>query len=271
MNRVYPRGKTAPARGQITRPELLGWHLLRLAPLSGVSGRHPQVEIASGRSERVVERPETAPAHDRGGQEVDIDPAEPTSPEPAAGHQLQHVRVRYERSTGEAPQVGDHRLSPRTEPAEHQLAEDPRVEKNLVGLEEFSEGDRPDAAAEELDPDRSVDKPHRARFREPTARLRGAVAPGISPRSPARRRRAAWSTSAFRPRRTAAVFVGAPVTRMASSRSPSSISSVVLMHKESHKEYASSSPEFYRLRAAGRRSPRATRAPSYSAGTSFGS
>jgi hypothetical protein len=39
--------------------------------------------------------------------------------------------------------------------------------------------------------------------------------------------------------RTTAVFVGAPVTRMASSRSSASISSVVLMHKESHISYAS--------------------------------
>ena len=96
-------------------------------------------------------------------------------------------------------------------------------------------------AAEEVDPDRGVGERQRVDSCAGGRRREGAVASGRLPRSAARRRRAAWSTSALSPMRTTAVFVGAPVTRIASSRSSASISSVVLMHKESHISYAYSS------------------------------
>ncbi len=55
MNRVYPRGKTAPARGQITRPELLGWHLLRLGTSFGSHlFRASQGDIRRSRSPAVA-------------------------------------------------------------------------------------------------------------------------------------------------------------------------------------------------------------------------
>ena len=93
--------------------------------------------------------------------------------------------------------------------------------------------------AKEVDPDRRVDQDHWASFRIGRRRETTSTS-GIFPWSAANRRRAASSTRAFRPSRTATDFEGAPVTRTASSRRSGSISSVVLMHRESHKSYARS-------------------------------
>src|SRR5436305_15314812 len=113
------------------------------------------------------------------------------------------------------------------------------MKQDQIGFEMLGEVRRAFCTAKEVDPNRRVDQDHWASSRIGRRRETTSTS-GIFPRSAANRRRAASSTSAFRPSRTATDFEGAPVTRIASSRRSGSISSVVLMHRESHKSYARS-------------------------------
>ncbi len=126
------------------------------------------------------------------------------------------------------------------EPAEDELSQNPDVEEHLVGSEELGEARGTGPPFEELHPDRGVDENHRASPLEGGRRRGGAATSGSFPWSAAKRRRAACFTRASKPIRTAAVLVGAPLTRMASATSSESISIVVRMQTESHISYASS-------------------------------
>jgi len=194
-------------------------------------------EILSHGSKSPIERPQPALRHQRGGQQVHVDPADPPSAELARQDQLQHLFIWNQWRRRKPLQIRDHGFPSRAKTAQDELSENPRMEQNQVGFEMPGELRRTVSTAKEVDPDRRVDQNHWASSR--TGRRREATSISSTfPRSSANRRRAASSTSAFRPSRTATDFVGAPVTRTASSRRSRSISSVVLMHRVSHKSYA---------------------------------
>lgn len=66
---------------------------------------------------------------------MDVYPADPSSLELSAHHQLQNLVVRHTGGGGKPPEVRDDRLPPRTETAEYQLAQHRGLEEDLVVLQ----------------------------------------------------------------------------------------------------------------------------------------
>ncbi len=167
-----------------------------------------------------------------------IDPADSSARELPRDNEREHLVVSNERSSWKSLKVRDYPVSSGTEPAQDELAENPLMQEYPIVFQEARQGRCPGSPAKKINPYRGIDKNQCNAFPVMGRRRGGAVASGILPSNAARRFRAAWSIKASNPRRTAAVFVGALVTRIASSSSSRSISSVVLMHIESHESYA---------------------------------
>lgn len=113
------------------------------------------LEIVRDLPEPPIQCPERRAGDESGGKQIDVDPAEPTPPQPSCDHERHRLIVRDRGEPWQAPHERQNLIAARQR-ATRQLAQDEVVTFGITAVERSNESRL--RTAKMLDPDRRVDE-----------------------------------------------------------------------------------------------------------------